>query len=116
MEQALLGAGVTDAARLRPGRFAQAEQAALRALLRLVALLEDAPDLAMARPEPTARLLATLQDALNAGDWPEAQRAFERLLSVEETPEALEGLGLAAWWLNLSEVVFDSRERAFRAA
>jgi hypothetical protein len=23
--------------------------------------------------------------------------------------------GLAAWWLNLAEVVFDSRERAFRA-
>jgi len=55
------------------------------------------------------------REALNAGDWPEAQRAFERLLAIEETPEALEGLGLAAWWLNLAEVVFDSRERAFRA-
>jgi DNA-binding CsgD family transcriptional regulator len=52
--------------------------------------------------------------ALDAGAWQDAQRAFERLLVVEETPEALEGLGLAAWWLNLSEVVFDSRERAFR--
>jgi ATP/maltotriose-dependent transcriptional regulator MalT len=54
------------------------------------------------------------REALNAGAWPEAQRAFERLLAIEETPEALEGLGLAAWWLNLGEVVFDSRERAFR--
>src|SRR5262245_61828802 len=53
--------------------------------------------------------------ALDAGAWTEAQRAFERLLAVEETPEALEGLGLAAWWLNLSDVVFDARERAFRA-
>jgi DNA-binding CsgD family transcriptional regulator len=53
--------------------------------------------------------------ALDAGAWQEAQHAFERLLAVEETPEALEGLGLAAWWLNLAEVVFDSRERAFRA-
>jgi DNA-binding NarL/FixJ family response regulator len=52
--------------------------------------------------------------ALEAGAWHEAQRAFERQLAVEETPEALEGLGLAAWWLNLAEVVFDSRERAFR--
>jgi DNA-binding CsgD family transcriptional regulator len=52
--------------------------------------------------------------ALDAGAWHEAQRAFERQLAVEETPEALEGLGLAAWWLNLAEVVFDSRERAFR--
>jgi ATP/maltotriose-dependent transcriptional regulator MalT len=53
--------------------------------------------------------------ALNAGDWTEARRAFEQQLAIEETPEALEGLGLAAWWLNDAEVVFDSRERAFRA-
>jgi DNA-binding CsgD family transcriptional regulator/tetratricopeptide (TPR) repeat protein len=59
--------------------------------------------------------LTTGRAALDAGDWPQAQQAFERLLAIEETPEALEGLGLAAWWLNLSEIVFDSRERAFRA-
>jgi len=59
--------------------------------------------------------LAGGRAALDAGAWQDAQRAFERLLAVEETPEALEGLGLAAWWLNLAEVVFDSRERAFRA-
>ena len=53
--------------------------------------------------------------ALQAGAWLEAQQAFERLLKVEETPEALEGLGLAAWWLDRADVVFDSRERAFRA-
>ena len=53
--------------------------------------------------------------ALDAGDWQLARRAFERGLAVEETPEALEGLGLAAWWLDLAEVVFDSRERAYRA-
>ena len=53
--------------------------------------------------------------ALEAGAWQQAQHAFERVLAIEETPEALEGLGLAAWWLNLAEVVFDSRERAFRA-
>ena len=53
--------------------------------------------------------------ALEAGAWQQAQQVFERLLAIEETPEALEGLGLAAWWLNLAEVVFDARERAFRA-
>jgi len=52
--------------------------------------------------------------ALEAGAWQDARLAFERLLQVEETPEALEGLGLAAWWLDLADVVFDSRERAFR--
>ena len=58
--------------------------------------------------------LAAGRSALEAGAWEEAQRAFERLLTVEDTPEALEGLGLAAWWLDRADVVFDSRERAFR--
>jgi DNA-binding CsgD family transcriptional regulator len=53
--------------------------------------------------------------ALDAGAWQQAQHAFERALAIEETPEALEGLGLAAWWLDLAPIVFDSRERAFRA-
>lgn len=53
--------------------------------------------------------------ALEAGTWPQAQHAFERALAIEETPEALEGLGLAAWWLDLAPVVFDARERAYRA-
>ena len=53
--------------------------------------------------------------ALEAGAWQQAQHAFERALAIEETPEALEGLGLAAWWLDLADVVFDARERAYRA-
>jgi ATP/maltotriose-dependent transcriptional regulator MalT len=52
--------------------------------------------------------------ALEGGDWHRALDAFERALATEETPEALEGLGLAAWWLDLAAVVFDSRERAYR--
>jgi len=52
--------------------------------------------------------------ALARGDWEEARRSFVEALSTEETPEALEGLGLAAWWLDLADVVFDSRERAYR--
>ena len=51
---------------------------------------------------------------MDEGSWKEAQHAFQRALAVEETPEALEGLGLAAWWLDLADVVFDSRERAYR--
>ena len=54
------------------------------------------------------------QAALARGNWEEAKAAFEAALAAEETPEALEGLGLAAWWLDLADVVFDSRERAFR--
>jgi ATP/maltotriose-dependent transcriptional regulator MalT len=65
-------------------------------------------------PQP-ADDLAAGRTALDAGAWQDALHAFERLLASEETPEALEGLGLAAWWLNRADVVFDSRERAFRA-
>lgn len=52
--------------------------------------------------------------ALARGDWQAARVAFETSLQTEETPEALEGLGLAAWWLDLADLVFDVRERAYR--
>jgi hypothetical protein len=54
------------------------------------------------------------RSALARGDWQAARVAFERSLADAENPEALEGLGLAAWWLDLAEVVFDVRERAYR--
>lgn len=56
----------------------------------------------------------TGQEALSRGAWADARAAFETSLSAGESPEALEGLGLAAWWLDEAEVVFDSRERAYR--
>ena len=65
-------------------------------------------------PSQSVNDLAAGQMALDAGDWREAQGAFERYLTVDEAPEAFEGLGLAAWWLDSADVVFDSRERAFR--
>ena len=52
--------------------------------------------------------------ALGRGDWHAARRAFELALQTGENAEALEGLGLAAWWLDLSDIVFDVRERAYR--
>jgi DNA-binding CsgD family transcriptional regulator len=52
--------------------------------------------------------------ALDRGDWQAARLAFEMSLKTDENPEALEGLGLAAWWLDLADVVFDVRERAYR--
>jgi ATP/maltotriose-dependent transcriptional regulator MalT len=53
--------------------------------------------------------------ALARGDWIAAKYAFEDALDREETAEALEGLGLAAWWLDLAPLVFDARERAYLA-
>jgi DNA-binding CsgD family transcriptional regulator/tetratricopeptide (TPR) repeat protein len=52
--------------------------------------------------------------ALRRGAWQEAFEAFESSIRADESPEALEGLGLAAWWLDQADVVFDARERAYR--
>jgi DNA-binding NarL/FixJ family response regulator len=56
----------------------------------------------------------TGDEALTRGAWEEAREAFTSALSERESPEALEGLGIAAWWLDLADVVFDVRERAYR--
>jgi ATP/maltotriose-dependent transcriptional regulator MalT len=52
--------------------------------------------------------------ALGRGDWTGARTAFETALEQEESAEALEGLGLAAWWLDDAVTTFDARERAYR--
>ena len=59
-------------------------------------------------------LLDAGRAALRSGEWAEAHRAFEHALAIEETPEALEGLGMAAWWLDQGDEVFNARERAYR--
>jgi DNA-binding NarL/FixJ family response regulator len=61
-----------------------------------------------------ARLTAAADQAMSRGAWSEARAGYERALAAEETAEALEGLGLAAWWLDEADIVFDSRERAYK--
>ncbi len=59
----------------------------------------------------------TLDDGwaeLRAGHWAPARAWFEQAVASDETPEALEGLSWAAWWLDGSDAVFDARERAYR--
>ncbi len=53
-------------------------------------------------------------DALGAGDWRGARACFEQALAAEETAEALEGLGWAAYCLDDDPLTFHARERAFR--
>ncbi|MFN2491052.1 MAG: LuxR C-terminal-related transcriptional regulator [Actinomycetota bacterium] len=53
--------------------------------------------------------------ALKRGAWEEARGLFEDALRQEETPEALEGLGRACWWLDDVARVAEARERAYRA-
>ena len=64
--------------------------------------------------EPATEAIQAGRDALARAAWAEARRAFESSLEREESAEALEGLGAAAWWLDDAAVVFDARERAYR--
>ena len=60
-------------------------------------------------------LLGAGQRALEAGEWLAAKGSFEAALELEETPEALLGLGNALWWLDETEASLRSRERAYAA-
>jgi tetratricopeptide (TPR) repeat protein len=65
-------------------------------------------------PEATASgPLATGWSQLGEGEWAAASASFEAAVAREETPEALEGLSWAAWWLDDADTVFDARERAY---
>lgn len=57
--------------------------------------------------------LGSGHEALARGAWEEARDAFQAELAREETAEALEGLGTAAWWLDDAAVTFDARQRAY---
>lgn len=60
-----------------------------------------------------AELLKAGHAALARGAWAEARACFEAAACREATPEALEGLGMAAWWLN-DATTMPVRERAYR--
>jgi DNA-binding NarL/FixJ family response regulator len=62
----------------------------------------------------TPDYLGDAREALKRGAWTDARAAFESSLRDAETPEALEGLGIAAWWLDDANAVFESRERAYK--
>jgi DNA-binding NarL/FixJ family response regulator len=66
----------------------------------------------MSSPRPPECLAGDA--ALARSAWADARDAFDAVLRIRELPEALEGLGIAAWWLDLADVVFDARERAYR--
>ena len=71
----------------------------------------------LAHPAPRLRPAGDLdrgRAALADSRWREARRAFEAALTREESAEAYEGLGLAAWWLDAAPIVFEARSRAYR--
>jgi LuxR family maltose regulon positive regulatory protein len=58
--------------------------------------------------------LGACREALEGGAWQRARSCFERALASDESPEALEGLSWAAWWLDDAGAVLEARERAYR--
>jgi DNA-binding CsgD family transcriptional regulator len=52
-------------------------------------------------------------EALASGDWEVAREAFETAVAAGDSPEALDGLGRALWWLRDSEGAVVHRERAY---
>ncbi len=58
--------------------------------------------------------LARGHAALARNAWEEAREAFESALAEGASAEALEGLGMAAWWLDSGDLTIGSREQAYR--
>jgi LuxR family maltose regulon positive regulatory protein len=59
------------------------------------------------------QLLAHANAALADADWDAARRLFSAALAEKETPEALEGLATAYFFLNDGEPALDAHERAY---
>jgi DNA-binding NarL/FixJ family response regulator len=59
--------------------------------------------------------LARGHEALAAGNWIEARDAFQQSLDSTDSPEALDGLGRALWWLRDERAAIVHRERAYAA-
>jgi DNA-binding NarL/FixJ family response regulator len=64
--------------------------------------------------EEARALLASAHERLARGDWRKAREAFEAVRSVVEEPEVLEGLAMAAWWLDDADTVFEARAHAYQ--
>ncbi|MFD3404999.1 LuxR C-terminal-related transcriptional regulator [Kribbella sp. NPDC058693] len=62
----------------------------------------------------TEDFLAAGRAALTRGAWSAARGQFERALETATTPEALEGLSWATWWLEDVPACLEARERAYR--
>ena len=60
-------------------------------------------------PEPRPEACQAGDAVLAGGTWEDAGGAFDRAIATRASSDALEGLGVAEWWLDLADVVIDSR-------
>jgi ATP/maltotriose-dependent transcriptional regulator MalT len=58
-------------------------------------------------------LLAAGGTALGTRAWADARGFYERALAIEESADGLEGLAVAAWWLDDVDAAIAARERAY---
>jgi DNA-binding CsgD family transcriptional regulator len=56
------------------------------------------------------------REQLAKGAWTEARAGFEDAIADDRSPEALFGLGIAAWWLGDTEMALSSWEASYTAA
>lgn len=63
---------------------------------------------------PAPGRLQAGRDALARGGWEEARICFEGALRDDVSAEALEGLGMACWWLEDYAAGIEARERAYQ--
>jgi tetratricopeptide (TPR) repeat protein len=71
----------------------------------------------MARTEPGLGVvdpLAAGREALSQGEWEQALAYFEAASERSHSAEAIEALGMAAWWLDNAQLAIESREQAYR--
>ncbi|RHW25899.1 DNA-binding response regulator [Nocardioides immobilis] len=61
----------------------------------------------------TVESLESARAAFSAGRWEEARAAFAASAAVDESADALDGLGRACWWLGDVRSAIRHRERAF---
>jgi DNA-binding NarL/FixJ family response regulator len=54
------------------------------------------------------------QEALVAGSWEHADRAFRAVIGQTDDPAAYEGLAQVAWWLDDADTSLTARENAYR--
>ena len=53
------------------------------------------------------------EEALRSARWADARDAFEQSLAESPTPEALDGLGRALWWMGETEEALATRAKAY---
>jgi uncharacterized protein HemY len=53
------------------------------------------------------------EEALRSARWAEARDAFEESITEYPTPEAMDGLGRALWWMGETSDALATRSRAY---